>query len=221
MVTVAMTTERYLMIKYALKASYLFTIRRARMAVGTVTVVALFVNIHNCFTRGSSWNDALKTNVCSPLGEAGELFLHLIWPWVDASVYCYIPFFALLVLNILIITNINQSSELFLRLSMSHSRRLIENRQITLMLLFVTLAFLLLVGPVGVILAVEQNLLATGSALVKARHSFVRVIFNCLTYTNHAVNFLLYCISGRRFRKEVLRLFCRVHPTQKTTYNIK
>ncbi|PVD38045.1 hypothetical protein C0Q70_00655 [Pomacea canaliculata] len=41
MVTVAMTTERYLMIKYALKASYLFTIRRARMAVGTVTVVAL------------------------------------------------------------------------------------------------------------------------------------------------------------------------------------
>ena len=51
-----------------------------------------------------------------------------------------------------------------------------------------------------------------------ARYSLVSSIFNFLLWTNHTLNFFLYCLSGKRFRQEFLRMLapslCRKRHTR-------
>ena len=50
-----------------------------------------------------------------------------------------------------------------------------------------------------------------------ARYSLVSSIFNFLMWTNHTINFFLYCLSGRRFRQEFLRMLTHcVHRKRRT-----
>lgn len=213
LLTVTMTVERYLMIKYPLKANVFFTVRKTRFAVATTFFVSFLVNVHNFFTRGTVWDEALMMDVCKALGEANTFFLLQVWPWIDGIMYCYFPFTVLLVTNMLIILNLRNTERFFCHGDLqtngtSRDKRLKENRHITVMMILVTLAFLVLVGPMGVVLIVEQHILLTGSVLEKANLRLIRVIFNCLGSTNHAINFVLYLCSGGQFRREAIRLFC-------------
>ena len=63
------------------------------------------------------------------------------------------------------------------------------------MLLLVTCAFLLLVGPVAVVLVVERYYWIRTTVHEQAVFHLVRTIFNNLAYTNHAINFCLYCLG--------------------------
>ncbi|XP_025116239.1 gastrin/cholecystokinin type B receptor-like [Pomacea canaliculata] len=80
---------------------------------------------------------------------------------------------------------------------------------VTAMLLLVTFTFLLLTSPIVIILLFPALLLASQHPTEKATAQLAHAVVDNLMYTNHAVNFLLYCISGRRFRLECKRLVVR------------
>lgn len=64
------------------------------------------------------------------------------------------------------------------------------------MLLLVTCTFLLLVGPMAVIIVVEREIAGwmQASNYNQALFHLVRTIINNLSYTNHAINFILYSL---------------------------
>ncbi|KAK2190140.1 hypothetical protein NP493_86g03015 [Ridgeia piscesae] len=76
------------------------------------------------------------------------------------------------------------------------------------MLLSVTFAFIILTGPIAVTLILEKSWVPPKEAHGSAIWRLWRTVVSNLMYTNHAINFLLYSVSGRKFRRE----FCRIVP---------
>ena len=88
------------------------------------------------------------------------------------------------------------------------------SKQLTSMLLSVSVAFLVLTLPMGVFVVVSRYW-NPPSGHGKARFALVRDLTDSLMITNHAVNFLLYCLSGRRFRGKAVIIVSRLCPASK------
>ncbi|KAK7488983.1 hypothetical protein BaRGS_00019787, partial [Batillaria attramentaria] len=200
-VMIGMTVERYL----AIRASGWCTPRRARIAVVVICIITFVIDVHHLVIRQMSWNDVLQADVCTPVGEANQLFAFMIWPWIDGALYCYIPFASLVVLNVLIVQQMKSARKF--RDTSTCKEQGDQSRQVTTMLLLVTCAFLVLIGPMAVIIVVERYYWARNTPEEQAAYHLTRVVCNNLSYTNHAINFTLYCLSGNRFRHEFLGLF--------------
>ena len=78
------------------------------------------------------------------------------------------------------------------------------------MLLVVSVAWLLFTTPYAVFTLCVQKLSADPQTA--ATQQLVRVICFLLMYINHAVNFLLYCLTGRKFRVELKEMLSGVCP---------
>ncbi|XP_025090398.1 somatostatin receptor type 5-like [Pomacea canaliculata] len=110
-VMVVMTAERYLAISHPLQAGQWFSKRKAQLAVVVTWVLVLMIDLHHLIIRRMDWNDALQMEVCVPVGATSKYFTEKIWPWLDGALYCYIPFFSVLIFNILIVHQMNVSNK--------------------------------------------------------------------------------------------------------------
>ncbi|KAK6178872.1 hypothetical protein SNE40_011359 [Patella caerulea] len=228
---VTMTLERFIAIKYPLHAPKWFTIRRARIIIVVEGLLAFAFDFHNFFTRTMVKDDDSGMEQCSQEGEMNIFFIRKIWPWFDAVVYCYLPLSCLFTLNILIIREVKKAGNTKRQLTQSsdntadneaqsESRK--QERQITIMLLLVSFCFLIFVSPMAVIIVVERYYWLPVFPHDKAVFHLVRTITNHMMYLNHALNFLLYFLSGRRFRDEFRDVFCKclVQPKRANIYKM-
>ena len=140
-------------------------------------------------------------------------FFHIyIWPWIDASVYSFFPLTMLVVFNPLIIHTVRQRAAEMKQLSDADTKpgtgttKSGTEQQITTMLLSVTFAFIILTGPIAVTLILEKFWDPPTEAHRSAIWRLWRKIVYYLLYTNHAINFLLYSLSGQKFHRELRRL---------------
>ncbi|KAL8576662.1 hypothetical protein ACOMHN_025137 [Nucella lapillus] len=88
----------------------------------------------------------------------------------------------------------------------SVKRKMAANTNITVMFLLVSFTFLLLTSPVVIVLLVKRYYWLPSTAAERAQARLTHAVVDNFMYTNHAVNFLLYCVSGARFRQELNRL---------------
>ncbi|ESP01663.1 hypothetical protein LOTGIDRAFT_139345 [Lottia gigantea] len=224
---VTMTLERFVAIKYPLHAQNWFTIRRARIVIIVEGILAFAFDFHNFFTRKMITDEDTGLEMCSQEGELNIFFIRKVWPWFDAVVYCYLPLTCLFTLNILIIREVRQAGHNQRQLTKSNSTGGEENkqttekknqeRQITIMLLLVSFCFLIFVSPMAVIIVVERYYWIPTEPHDKAVYHLVRTITNHMMYLNHSLNFLLYFISGRRFRDQFRAVFCKCLKDQNKT----
>ncbi|KAL8596483.1 hypothetical protein ACOMHN_044021 [Nucella lapillus] len=91
-------------------------------------------------------------------------------------------------------------------------RKATTSTNINVMFLLVSFTFLLLMSPIVIVLLYGRHYWKPSTNAKKAQFRLLRVFVNNLMYSNHAVNFLLYCISGRRFREELDRFLTRCCP---------
>ncbi|XP_076444961.1 neuropeptides B/W receptor type 2-like [Babylonia areolata] len=203
-----MTIERYLAIRFPLMANRWCTPTKARLAVTVMCVGVVALDFHYLVTMRMVWNDVMKTEACGPDSPESQWFLHMVWPWITSSVNCYIPLATVAVLNVLIVRQMRAAAKF--RGSTANTgaaEQADASRHVTVMLLLVTCTFLLLATPVAVIQVVERYAWVRTTLYEQAVFHLTRTICNNLYYTNHAINFLLYCLSGNRFRQEFVRLF--------------
>ncbi|XP_013405524.1 uncharacterized protein LOC106170276 [Lingula anatina] len=94
------------------------------------------------------------------------------------------------------------------RRGVNSNQHAFASRSITVMLFVVTIIFLILATPSFINLIIEpyQHI---NSSRQKATQRLTSTIVLMLNYSNHTINFLLYCVSGRRFRNEFLRMLRR------------
>lgn len=84
-----------------------------------------------------------------------------------------------------------------------------QQRQITIMLVVVCIAFVLLIAPLALFFAVESYVSFEERSLMHAKVLFTRQLVHALADSTHAVNFYLYFFSNRRFRKRCIEtVFC-------------
>ncbi|XP_053405382.1 CX3C chemokine receptor 1-like [Mercenaria mercenaria] len=206
---VLMTVERFLVVQFPLQSLKISSIARARIAVLVLIIIMVLVNAHFFWTVYLD-----ERQRCNYL-EDFEHFHDNIWPWIDATVYSFLPFLLLLIFNVLIIIIHRRSINLrrtTLQIGKPRTRRSNQGTQLrlTAMLLIVTFTFLFLSAPNVILICIRNKYFDFSLQVDDFRDIAVFRLVSTVTmfclYVNHAVNFLLYCISGQMFRRELWKL---------------
>jgi hypothetical protein len=176
--------------------------------------------------------------VCIP-STGYERFFRTYIPIFDILLVAVIPFFLLCFTNIgIIVFTMRNNQHMRQHRKRTHRR----HQRLTIMLLSVTLAFIGLTCPSVIFICANKiiyssQILPGEKGLVNKRANvgqptYIQVsveICEALWYTKHAMNFILYTLSGQDFRREFIKLFpqclCRrsfvlrklLNKTQQTT----
>ena len=217
----SMTFERFYSIIRPHKAALFNTVKRAKVTILCIVIFFMIFNIPRIFLG------KMEGLQCVPYGQ-GSTFWSELYFYTETIISVIFPFISLLCMNSVIIYTLKTRSNAFV--SKSEHKGYVENKgkgqgqinktktteaQITMTLLVVTFSFLTLTTP-GYIMMMYTVLIGIGTTpRGVATFFFLYHIGEKSYYTNYAINFFLYVISGGKFRTELLRLLlCR---TEKTT----
>ena len=127
-----------------------------------------------------------------------EQFFRLYLPTFDLLFVAIIPFLLMIFANIGIIRKTMRSNILCVS-----SRKQKRNNRLTIMLLSVILAFILLTCPSVTYICLNRLM---SSKTFSDTKLVVLDLLEALWYTKHALNFILYTLSGQDFRREFRKL---------------
>lgn len=210
----AVTIERFLAVCVPHNHKLLKTPSRAWKVVLAIVIFQMGFNSHVFATYGLQLKVINATlNMTFPCGfqsDASREYLTKYHGWLSFTVYCVIPFVVMLVLNIFIIVKLKNMRRSFTmnRKYSTPTRSQINTISMTRMLLTVTFYFLTVTTPVF-IFTIIQEWLFTSSRITAEKYGRMEVVDAVLTimlYLNHSINFLLYCVTGKRFKRELKRI---------------
>jgi len=230
-ILIAVTVERFLAVCMPQHHHFLKTPRHAFRAVGGIVLFQSAFNLHVFWTRGRQVIVAVEDNStviinCAYPTESARNYWTFYQSWVSMLVYCVVPFCVMLILNIFIIRTLRKHKR-----SMARKRSLSANSRkatkggiptdsMTRMLLCVTLYFIIVTTP-SFIFTMIQDVLFYKDVVTAHQHAVMELVDGALTvllYLNHSINFLLYCLTGRRFRSELIMMCRRTKTTEKQKY---
>ena len=187
------------------KAASFNTVKRARIVIGCLVSFSTVFNIPHLFiTSHQNWQ-------CQPYGSAIGSPMGQVYYWLSFIVNFALPFTLILIMNSVIIHKIRKKSDM-LHLERSTGERKNskvddKERQIFAILLLVTFVFLILTTPGYVLFLCVMIMNFFSSPQGFAGYYLFYSVAQKLQVTNHAINFLLYVISGRNFRTDLLAIF--------------
>ena len=202
-----MTFERFYSILVPHKAASFNTVKRAKITIVCILVFSLFFNSPHFFI---SSNTGL---VCNSFGKAIRSRYGQVYYWFFFCLNFTVPFASLLTMNVFIIYTLKSRSNTIVRRSGSQGQpqgQTMRNseRKITITLLLVTFVFLILSIP-GLVMVFYTNYIdVRRSAHTFAGYYLFYNVAQKAVYTNHGINFFLYAISGKKFRTDLINLFC-------------
>ncbi|KAK6185286.1 hypothetical protein SNE40_007553 [Patella caerulea] len=206
--TVAFTVERYIAVCRPLHAANTCTKSRARKTMGIILLWVLLYNIPRYFqyTVHLKLNpDNNITQVVRNETDFGQhpIFRHVYLIYFQLFFMFLIPFMILLVLNIALMKAVKRSRQTLQQIS-STSRT--NENNLTVMLISVIFVFLVCQFP-----SIIDNIVVAVDPLNRRYESFIYAKFYTISTfmieINSAVNFILYCLFGKKFRLVFLHIF--------------
>ena len=188
------------------------TFRKAKITIcGTVLFSFSYNFPHFIFTL----QDGKK---CVPYAKALDYAIGQFYYWFSTVISFFLPFVLLLIMNSVIIHTLRKRSSLTRSGTVHQGQDQGQNdgespksktseTQIYVIFLLITFGFLILTTPnyamflYAILYDFEQSPQAFAGY-----HLFYNVIRQTY-YTNHAINFYLYVISGQKFRTDLVKLF--------------
>ncbi|KAL8606673.1 hypothetical protein ACOMHN_055348 [Nucella lapillus] len=151
----------------------------------------------------------------NPANESYMYFIQHIFMYIELAVYNLLPFLFLAVSNSVLIWKLTASVKTagkFLGKGDSEQAQAREKaaRSVTVTVSVVSIAFLVLTLP-STINYILFHFESAGTDLVGYRTTvliFIAAICETLYQANTAINFYLYCLTGRRFREEFIKIMC-------------
>ncbi len=206
----AMTTDKFIAIKWPHKAATYSTPRRAKIALLCVHIFVLAYNIPHFVLSDT------EAKICRVYLKPG--LFSSIHSWLSFVVNFIVPFSLLFFMNLVIIQQVKRSHQKFGNKSNStegpsdnnpaqqrvRAQKNVEN-QLTKMLVLVTSFFLVLLIPTYVRF-IYTTLVVPDTPEKQAESVMIYHLSAKLYFTNSGVNFFLYCISGQKFRSDLKEL---------------
>ena len=191
-ILVCVGVERMVAIFLPHKAKQIFTRTFAARQMAIIGGILAIINSH------VYWTCTLVEGRCRPKIKY-EDFIEDILPWIDFCLDSLIPFLIMLVANSAIAGKLIHTNHVRkVKLHVGNDKKLTS---MTVILFLITFIFLLTTAPVGVFLSIIHH-----SQEDIERYPSLWASLNLLFYSNFAINFLFYCISGPRFRRELFRM---------------
>ena len=184
---VIMTVERCIVIWFPLKAKEISNLKKAKRVTASLMIFFLLYEIQWIFVIEISVHGTCNLAADLPKWYTDSL------EGIDATVYCLAPFTIMILSNCLICLKLLKR-ENDKRLSSHDQMAKQQSQRITLMLLSVSFVFCALIAPVSFHYILHKT----------SRPSLIYVYLINLDCLNHAVNFVLYVLSGKKFRTELL-----------------
>ena len=204
----AFTVDRFIAVCFPLRVRSLCTHKRIRTVTACVTLLALSWNLQFFWIFGvinGQDVDSNQTTCCNKVGftPAHEYYARNVRPWIVNAYYNILPFLIMLFSN-LAICRVMCMRRLGLNIAANHDDAK-QLSSMTCMAVGVSLAFLVLTTPAVIVYAIMLRVPQDSAS--RAPYAVAHAVCDLLMFTNHAVNFYLYCLSGSRFRQELKTLF--------------
>ena len=209
-IIVAISTDRFVSIWFPLQAKSWFTIFRVKVIVAAIVGTFVVFDGFHMFILFDGMNPIRNDTSDLYVGINQEVtqYFNVTWYIIDAAIYIFIPAPVILVLNSLIIyrlvANRRKRAEMLppsTNMSAPPGRENSEDK-VYVMLIVVCVVFILSTLPYY-ILAIYSSFVAPSGVQSSIRY-FLRQLFMSLWSVNHSVNFYLYCMTGRKFRRELV-----------------
>ena len=209
-IIIAMTFERCYSIVKPHKAASFNTVKRANF---TISCIVLF---HVIYCLPLLYTTAPSGGVCLVFHRGIEHFLVRIYYWFNQFHGFGLPFVVLLIMNSIIINKLRRRPKLLQKKKEGQiecsplgnvTKLKTSERQIIIMLLFITFSFLILMIPSCFRLFFSSFVNFKTSPYLYAIFHLSTAIGGKAYTTNYAINFYLYVISGQKFRSDLIQLF--------------
>ena len=205
-----MTFERFYSIIRPHKAASFNTVKRAKIGIACIIIFSILYNIPHLFLSIDHGTRCILYGAKGPHVE--------IYYWFSFAIQFAFPFVSLLAMNSVIIhtlrkrltgnltrsPNQGQGSK---KSQGSNSQMKSSEKQIFIMLFLVTFGFLILTTPIYLWMLYTQWVGYGETPLGFARYYFFYHMAQKTLYTNNAINFFFYVLSGQKFRNDLLKLF--------------
>ncbi|XP_064639480.1 growth hormone secretagogue receptor type 1-like [Lineus longissimus] len=200
---VLVTLERFVSVCFPFRARKICTKKWTIVALITLACLISLVNCHFLVFQKIEDNIA-----CTPPRGTYFIFITKYFYWADLAMRSGLPFVVIILCNICIIYTVSRSLSRRNPASAGESATNQGSKlnSMTSMLLVVSFTFITLTLPVmAFFLYISSAPNSTYSDI--ARNYFLYAVTHLLYYLNSTVNFILYCLSGSKFRAAVLNLF--------------
>ena len=203
-ILVAVTTERLISVYLPLLSREIITRTRALISLVAIVICVSAIDVSTVWSHSLYFDESAK-ETCDAGPEQDKNHYHFkIYVWVDSFIASYLPFAIMLVSNVAIIIKLTKAR---LRRQTVMNVKSDTGSGMTAMLLTLNFVFLLTTSPIVILLAFEEQLMGDKSPHAIAKFYLAYTITGLLSYWNSALNFFLYCISGTRFRRDLVELF--------------
>ena len=200
----AMTIDKYIAIKWPHRAATYSTSRRAKIFAVILFVCVFIYNIPHVFLSRIIGGQCLNFGIRNVFSR--------VYSWFSFVLNAVILFTLIIHMNYVIVKTVRNSHKMHKAGGMGKRQatmKSVEN-QITIILLLVTTLFLILLFPTYFrfiyLLFSKQD-----TPFEFAKSMLLYQITAKLYCTNSGINFLLYCISGNKFRNDLKDIFCCFH----------
>ena len=186
------------------------TQKRARMIIAMIGIVVAVINSHILYgmeRKPAGTGNKTQDYSCGP-SDVYANFFFFVWNYIDLCKFSLMPFLILSLSNICIIYKV-VSNNRKMKCQVAPSTSKSTHRKASSMsrlLLALNIEFIFCTAPVCVYLISEPYWIPRDVPRNVQLEDPWWAVVNILMYTNNAVNFILYCLSGSTFRQELKRV---------------
>lgn len=206
---VCLTVERWFCTAFPLKMKRASRTQTAAVVITVILTVQVSLNAHTLIGIGHFSDGNTSTCFFNSMNYANFIFYY--WGWIVIADYYFLPVIIIIVANTSTVLKIYRTTRSLTSTGSDTIRR--RNRSIKIITLSVSTAFILLASPQAALLTLRPFLFDDLKYFYP--NSEAEQIFEAVGYIgislNHSINFLFYCLSGKRFRKDLKAAFvsCR------------
>jgi hypothetical protein len=187
---------------------------RCTPKVSVIVIACVFSTLAGLNLQFSVYQlDIVHTDVsviCVASGHR-KFFVGRIWPWMGTTLYSFVPCVILIIGTVCIRVKVMESAKRAPRNTAARNGRTNKNSYVTAVLITINVVFIVCTTPAG-LLFIYLQIVPETSKVVK---EVIYAVSKLLMWTDHVINFVLYCIAGSRFREEFKRLIRRQEHTNR------